>query len=416
MQSLAEATRFLYSLGNEVKTIKLGLERIATLLTALDHPERRCPVIHVAGTNGKGSVCAMVERGLREAGFCTGLYTSPHLVSPTERIRVNGVPITDQEFLAALAAVHECANRLLAKGDIDAHPTYFETVTAMGFWHFARAGVQRLVLEVGLGGRLDATNVVDPLLSVITPIDFDHQQYLGDTLFQIATEKAGIIKPGRPVVLAPQPPEARPAFHGDIEEVASWEVSSLQERFDGCHYVATKAHQSFTISCPLPGPHQVGNSLTAAVALHRLGVPAAALEGGIARAQWPGRLEIVRRSPLVYLDGAHNPGAASRLREFIQRHFAGRPIWLVFGVMRDKEVAKITSQLFPLAERVIVTRAAQDRALEPEAISAITPHPHSQLTGSVADAVALLGAAPPNAVVFVTGSLFVVGEARPLLQ
>jgi dihydrofolate synthase/folylpolyglutamate synthase len=416
MQSLDEAVRFLYSLGNEVKTIKLGLERISTLLAALGHPERQVPVIHVAGTNGKGSVCAMIESGLREAGFRTGLYTSPHLVSPTERLRVNGIPVTDAEFLTAFAAVHRCANRLLDEGAIDAHPTYFETVTAMGFWHFAQASVERLVLEVGLGGRLDATNVVDPLLSVITPIDYDHQQYLGGTLLEIAREKAGIIKPGRPVVLAPQPEEALPAFAGDIEAVNSWSLSGLELRHDGCRSSASKQDQYLTIDCPLPGPHQVTNSLTAAVALYQLGVPPAVIARGISQVRWAGRLEIVRQSPLTYLDGAHNPGAAAKLREFIETHFQHRTVWIVFGVMRDKDVARITAELFPLAHRLILTRAGQDRALEPEAIAAIAPHPNATITQSVPEALALLQTAPADSVIFLTGSLFVVGEARPHLQ
>lgn len=401
MQSLEAAAQYLYSLGNEVKTIKLGLERIRQVLAALGHPERAVPCVHVAGTNGKGSVCAMVERGLREAGFRTGLFTSPHLVSPTERIQINGEAISEQDFLAALAAVE-------AVSDPEDHPTYFETITAMGFWHFAQAGVERLVLEVGLGGRLDATNVVDPLLSVITPVDLDHQQYLGNTILEIAREKAGIIKPGRPVILAPQHPEAMPAFQGDIEHVSDWSVSDLVLRPDGCSYTATRGSQTLHIECPLPGAHQVTNSLTAAVALLRLGVRP---EAGIAKTKWPGRLEIVSREPLIYLDGAHNPAGAARLREFIETHFAGRRIWLVFGVMRDKDVAAITSQLFPLAEKVILTRAQQERSLEPERIGE-----GMVLTQSVPEALAILRQAPRDVVAFITGSLFVVGEARPHLQ
>jgi dihydrofolate synthase/folylpolyglutamate synthase len=401
MQSLEDAAQFLYSLGNEVKTIKLGLERISRLLDALGNPERQIPCVHVAGTNGKGSVSAMIESGLREAGYRTGLFTSPHLVSPVERIQVNGKPIGEGDFLAALEAVRHASNP-------EDHPTYFETITAMGFWHFARAGVERLVLEVGLGGRLDATNVVDPLLSVITPVDFDHQQYLGNTLIEIAREKAGIIKPGRPVVLAPQHEEAMPAFHGDIEHVSDWAIRDLDLRPDGCSYSATRGAETLRIECPLPGGHQVTNSLTAAVALLRLGV---APEAGIAKTRWPGRLEIIRREPLIYLDGAHNPAGAARLAEFIELHFNNRPVWLVFGVMRDKDVQPMTERLFPLAERVILTRAAQERSLEPEAISA-----RGTVTRSVAEALALLQEAPREAVIFITGSLFVVGEARPHLQ
>ncbi len=401
MQSLEAAAQYLYSLGNEVKTIKLGLERIQRVLAALGHPERQVPCVHVAGTNGKGSVCAMLERGLREAGYKTGLFTSPHLQSPTERIQVNGEPIGERDFLAALQAVEDVS-------DPEDHPSYFETITAMAFWHFARVGVERLVLEVGLGGRLDATNVVDPLLSVITPVDYDHQQYLGNTLIEIAREKAGIIKPGRPVILAPQHPEARPAFTGDIEEVADWHISDLNLRFDGCSYTAKRGDRMINIECPLPGAHQAINSLTAAVALSKLGINSDAIERGIAQTKWPGRLEIVSREPLIYLDGAHNPAGAARLREFIETHFKGRRIWLVFGVMRDKDVAAITAELFPLAEKIIVTRAQQDRSLEPERIAA-----NAVVTQSIPEALQILKAAPKEVVAFITGSLFVVGEARP---
>ncbi len=411
------SVEYLYSLGNETKTIKLGLERISILLAALGHPERACPVIHIAGTNGKGSVGAMMEAALRCAGYRTGFYTSPHLVHPTERIRIQGEAVSEARFLEAFTAVHACAESLLATGQIDAHPTYFETVTAMGFWLFREERVERLVLEVGLGGRLDATNVVTPLLSVITPVDMDHQQYLGDTIDKIAREKAGIIKPGCPVVLAPQQPAARPVFVADdLEDVSLWSISNLVETVHGCHYQATRGDVTLNVSCPLPGGHQVENSLTAAVALHRLGLTPAEIERGIALARWPGRLELIRHTPDIYLDGAHNIAAARRLADFIRRYFPGREVWLVFGVMRDKDVHEICDFLFPLAQRLILTRANQPRALEPEAISAQFPALSATLTQSVPEALALLQDAPPTAVIFITGSLFVVGEARPLLQ
>lgn len=411
------SVQYLYSLGNEVKTIKLGLETIRHLLAALGNPQNSCPVIHVAGTNGKGSVCSMLESTLREEGYRTGFYTSPHLVNPTERIRIDGQSVSEQDFSSAFDVVHAAANSLLAAGSIDSHPTYFETVTAMGFWLFREAKVERLVVEVGLGGRLDATNIVDPILSIITPVDLDHQQYLGDTLEQIAGEKAGIIKPGRPVVLGLQHPEIKHLFvSDDLEDVATWQISELELRVDGCHYRATKNSVQLEIDCPLAGGHQVGNSLAAAVALNRLGISPATIRAGIAKAVWPGRLELIRRDPLIYLDGAHNASAARRLRQFMDRHFKGREIWLVFGVMRDKDVTEIASELFPVASRLILTRANQQRSLETESILALCPHPNVQSCEQVHDAVALLAASPKDAVVFITGSLFVVGEARPLLQ
>lgn len=410
------SVEYLYSLGNETKTIKLGLERIQRLLLELGKPQDACEVVHIAGTNGKGSVGAMIESGLRHAGFRTGLYTSPHLVSPVERIRIDGIPVSEQEFSQAFAVIHACANRLIEVGEMDIHPTYFETVTAMAFWLFREHKVEKLVLEVGLGGRLDATNVVTPRLSVITPVDMDHQQWLGDTIEEIAREKAGIIKPGVPLVLAPQSADARPAFEApDLEDTATWDLSKLQEDVSGCSYTATKDGVEIHIRCPLAGPHQVVNSLTAAVALSKLGLTPAQIESGIALTSWPGRLERIRRAPDLYLDGAHNVAAAQRLREFITKHFAGREVWLVFGVMRDKDVSEITSLLFPLASKLILTQAAQPRALETEALARLWPGESTQ-TSSVGEAVALLSEAPAQSVIFLTGSLFVVGEARPLLQ
>jgi len=273
------------------------------------------------------------------------------------------------------------------------------------------------VLEVGLGGRLDATNVVDPLLSVITPVDLDHQQYLGNTIEEIAVEKAGIIKPGRPVVLGLQHPQIKHLFVADdLEDVATWRISDLQLRVDGCHYRAEKAGVELEVDCPLPGEHQVGNSLAAAVSLWFLGIKPPVIASGIAKATWPGRLELIRRNPLIYLDGAHNPSAARRLRQFIDRHFRDREIWMIFGVMRDKEVTGIAAELFPVASRLILTRSNQQRSLETESIRGLFPHPNSYVCEHVAEAVAMLEHAPPDAVIFITGSLFVVGEARPLLQ
>ena len=198
MTSYQDAVQFLYALGNEVLTAKLGLERISTLLAALGNPESACRVVHVAGTNGKGSTCAMIEAGLRASGIRTGLYTSPHLIEPTERIQIEGVPVGPEQFANAFQAVHDIAGKL----DLDCHPTYFETVTAMAFWLFREMRVETAVVEVGLGGRLDATNVVHPALTVITPVDFDHQTFLGNTLESIAAEKAGILKARIPAVVS----------------------------------------------------------------------------------------------------------------------------------------------------------------------------------------------------------------------
>jgi dihydrofolate synthase/folylpolyglutamate synthase len=404
----SESVRFLYSLGNEIQTAKFGLERITHLLKALGDPHRRGHFVHVAGTNGKGSTCAMIEAGLRAAGVRTGLYTSPHLNEPTERIQMDGREVSQDQFAEAFTQVHQSALTMLAVGDLDLHPTYFESVTAMGFLLFAGAGVDTVVLEAGMGGRLDATNVVTPALCVITPIAFDHQAFLGDTLAKIAAEKAGILKPGVPVIFAEQPPEAESVLRAHARAgytlARDWAITQLALDARGSRFQL----RDIEVICPLAGEHQVENARTAAIALHELGVPAA----GIAGTRWPGRLERISDKPEIILDGAHNPAGTRALVEYIRRFYFGtRRIWMVYGVMRDKDAGEMASLLFPLANRVIVTAPANSRAMRPEDI----PAPGATITHSVGEAVELLREALPGDVVFITGSLFVVGEARALL-
>ncbi|MEI9976227.1 MAG: folylpolyglutamate synthase/dihydrofolate synthase family protein [Ignavibacteriota bacterium] len=342
-------------MGNEIKTAKFGLERIATVLDALARPQDRLHFVHVAGTNGKGSVCAMLESSLRATGRHTGLFTSPHLSEPTERIRIDGVPVSAERFAHAFDRVHAVVEELIGNGAIDMHTTYFETVTAMAMVVFEEERVDTVVLEVGLGGRLDATNVVLPDLAVITPIDFDHEAYLGRSIEAIAGEKAGILKPGVPAVFAHQRPEAAQVLAArgvDAWWTDDWPVSDLKLDARSSHF---QMH-GMRIDCPLAGEHQVENARTAAIALVRLGLPDAAISNGIANARWPGRLEYVAEN--IILDGAHNPAGARALAAYIQRFYSGRSICLIYGAMRDKAVAEITGILFPLAERVIATRAS----------------------------------------------------------
>ncbi|HTA68934.1 MAG TPA: folylpolyglutamate synthase/dihydrofolate synthase family protein [Bryobacteraceae bacterium] len=403
----AESVRFLYSLGNEIQTAKFGLERITRLLDVLGNPHRMGRFVHVAGTNGKGSISAMIEAGLRSAGVRTGLYTSPHLIEPTERIQVAGQAITPDRFAEVFTEVHEIAQRMLQAGELDLHPTYFESVTAMAFLVFARERVETAVLEVGLGGRLDATNVVNPALAVITPIDFDHQIFLGDTLGKIAAEKAGILKPGVPAIFAEQPPEAEAVLRANAKGPyllsRDWAIVDLELNARGSRFRL----RGMEINCPLAGEHQVENARTAAIALHELGIP----PGGIADTWWPGRLERVREQPEIILDGAHNPAGTRALVSYIRRFYKDRRIWIVYGVMRDKAVAEMVEMLFPLANCVIVTAPANSRAMPPESI----PAPGVVITHTVDEAVAQLGHAQPKDAIFITGSLFVVGEARALL-
>jgi dihydrofolate synthase/folylpolyglutamate synthase len=405
--SYTEAVRYLYSLGNEVLTAKLGLERITALLEALGSPQRECRWVHVAGTNGKGSTCAMIEAGLRAAGIRTGLYISPHLIEPTERIQIAGEQVTQDQFAQAFGRVHETAERMLAAGQLDMHPTYFETVTAMAFVLFADAKLDTVVLEVGLGGRLDATNVVTPALCAITPIDYDHQVFLGDTIEQIAAEKAGILKPGVPAVFAEQRPEAEAVLRAQAQAPyilsRDWPITDLQIDARGSLFCV----RGLDVHCPLAGEHQVENARVAAIALAQLGVSPA----GIASTRWPGRLELVSERPEIIIDGAHNPAGTRALAGYIRRFYSGRRIWIVYGALRDKAVAEMTSILFPLADRVILTAPANSRAMSPEDIVA----PGAYRTHSIKEAIVQLREASPEDVVFIAGSLYLAGEARALL-
>jgi dihydrofolate synthase / folylpolyglutamate synthase len=412
-----DSVRFLYALGNEVTTAKLGLGRIAALLEALGHPQQACRIVHVAGTNGKGSTCAMIESGLRAAGHRTGLFTSPHLIEPTERIRIAGCPVSASRFAAAFDQVHACAEMLLRQERIDLHPTYFETVTAMALLLFREYGVEFAVLEVGLGGRLDATNVVTPELSVITPVDFDHEAFLGKSLASIAAEKAGILKPRVPAVFARQRPEAdavlveRAAELGvPVTRSAALPISGIVLHAAGSDFIWAGA----PVSCPLPGEHQIENAATAIGALERLAIPPEAIRLGIAQTVWPGRLERISANPEIILDGAHNPAGARALAAYLDRFYDPARVWLIYGAMRDKAVAEMAAILFPRARRVIVTAPAQARALRPETIRDLADHDSIEVAPDLSAALALARPDPGDAI-FITGSLFLVGEARALL-
>jgi len=411
-----DTLRFLFSLGHELKAVKWDLERIRALLAELGNPQERCRYVHVAGTNGKGSVSAMVEAGLRPAGVRTGLFTSPHLVDPTERIRISGEPVSEGEFAGAFDEVHDAAARMMAAGELDFHPTYFESVTAMAFLLFRARQVEMAVMEVGLGGRLDATNVIMPRLCVITPIDYDHQDYLGDRIEQIAAEKAGILKAGVPAVFARQGAPvmsvlvARAAELGiAFEKSEDAPVSGIEITPNGSGFLL----HGERVRCPLAGEHQVDNAIVAALALRRLGYSCE----GIAATQWPGRLERVAKQPEIILDGAHNLAGARALARYICGTFANRAVHLVYGVMQDKPVREMTCELFPLAASVVVTTPANTRAMPPdEVIREAVPH---SCIGSAPHIGAALEMARDKAgrdgVILVTVSLYLVGEARALL-
>ncbi|MBI3666877.1 MAG: bifunctional folylpolyglutamate synthase/dihydrofolate synthase [Acidobacteria bacterium] len=422
-----ETVRYLLALGGEVKGAKLGLDRIETLLERLGRPERAFRSVHIAGTNGKGSTAAMVEAGLRAAGFRTGLYTSPHLVRINERVQVAGREIPDSDFAAAFEPVRAATEQLLAEGALEAHPTFFECVTALAFSHFRSAGVEHAVVEVGLGGRLDATNVVQPVVAAITPVDLDHEAWLGKTAATIAGEKAGILKQGVPAVFAPQSAEVREVLEAQARELGipvvragvDWRAENIRHhdgyyRFEALSYTG----RELSVELSLAGEHQVTNALVAIAVLDLVGLTGKAIEQGLRQARWPGRLEKAAESPDILLDGAHNPAGARALARYLEQHQRGRRIWLIYAAMRDKAVDEVAGILFPAAHRVFLTRVAMPRALHPQALVSLVAHhhPQQQVSESLAEALAAArGSAKKEDIILVTGSLFLVGEARALL-
>jgi dihydrofolate synthase/folylpolyglutamate synthase len=417
--SYPDSVRFLYSLGNELKAgAKWGLDRMQALLRVLDNPERELRIIHVAGTNGKGSTCAMIASACRAAGLRTGLFTSPHLVSPTERIRIDTNDVSEERFAELFEIVHRAAEAMVEAGEIDAHPSYFETVTAMAFVAF-RGVTDVVVLEVGLGGRLDATNVVEPQLTVITPVDYDHEAFLGSTLSLIAGEKAGILKRGIPLVLAIQPDEADRVIRKRAQELGCPVIAAAEhcpEDVELSPYGSRFTFEERTFSCPLSGGHQVENAVTAILACKAFGLSLEEIQEGVAQTRWPGRLEVMARAPDLILDGAHNPAGARALASYIERFCTGRPVWIVYGAMRDKAIEEVTGLLFPLASKLILTAPDFPRALRPEALAQMAHHTNVVTAPSVSAAIRMARTAPPETVVFFTGSLFLVGEARGVIS
>lgn len=432
-----QAVRYLLTLGRELaspqqaRAAKFDLENIRAVCGRLGDPERQFRSVHIAGTNGKGSTAAMLESVARAAGLRTGLYTSPHLLRINERIRLNGSDIADADFAATFERVHSVIEELLASGALAAHPTFFECVTAMAFDFFARQKVDLAVIEVGMGGRLDSTNIVVPEVAVITPIAFDHENFLGHSIEEIAREKAGIVKAGAWVVSAAGNDAAKQVMrHRAAEQNARLvEVDAVSRVSDlhsegGCYrFTATTnlpgvASNEIEIRLPLAGRYQVQNALTAITAARLLaerGFPVddATIANGLATVRWPGRIERLQNRPAVYVDGTHNPAGARELVAFWDEQFAGRKIHLVYGAMRDKAVDEVAGLLFPRAANVILTQSRQPRALSAEALAAMTRHLAVSVDIIPEPATALeraLELAAPEDLVFATGSLYLVGD------
>jgi len=447
--SYETAVARMYALGHELADLashKFDLEHMRVLLRALDHPERRFPSVLIAGTNGKGSTAATLASILQAAGLRTGLYTSPHLVRINERIRLNGEAIDDDKFALVHDMVERTAERLIEDGELPWHPSFFEMLTAMAFEHFATSKLDIAVLEVGMGGRLDATNVVEPRLSVITDISLDHEKFLGNTIAEIAREKAGIIRPGGVVVTLPQSPAANDVIGNAILDQNATAVSAVPYvppvSPAAPSYMATAGNDGKAVSryplqvlgrqivveTPLLGRHQLRNvalAIAAAEELSKQGFPVTAesIEQGIRQARWPGRFQVVPAhgsTPEYVLDVAHNPAGAWALRSTLSACYEDRRLIFVFGAMRDKAIAEMCEILFPLAECVIATQADNPRSATPQEIrdAASRMQIEIELSTDVPSALTRareIASENRDGIIVITGSIYVVGEAMRTL-
>jgi len=412
-----QASTYLLSLGNEVTTMKLGLENIGKLLAALGDPQNNYLKVQVAGTNGKGSVCAFLNSICVKAGIKTGMFTSPHLISMTERVQINGEDISEDEFARLSTRVRSVSEDLVAAGELESVPTYFEQVTAIGLLAFAEAKVELAILETGLGGRLDATTAANAQIAAITRIDLDHQQYLGETIEEIAAEKAAIIHEGSLVVVGEQSPEAMAVI---LERCRVFDITpQLALSFEKGGNLTGREGLSLP-PLGLAGRHQVENAKVAIGVVEflreRFSISDSDVRDGLKTARHPGRLESHGR---FLFDGAHNIGGAKALRSFLDE-FVHEPITMVFGSMNDKDVSDVTTILFPKANMLILTRSENSRAMSADELTAFVPdHFDSSAvftTDTALDALEkALEVSTGNCPILVTGSLYLVGEVRRLL-
>jgi len=462
------AVASMYALGHELARMpahKFDLAHMRVLLAGMNHPERAFPGVLIAGTNGKGSTAATLASILQASGLKTALYTSPHLLRINERIRINGEEISDHDFATLHAEVDRVAGSLVEQKELPWHPSFFEMMTAIALAHFARERVQIAVLEVGMGGRLDATNVVEPLVSVIADISLDHQKYLGDTVSEIAREKAGIIRPGGVVVTLPQQPEANDVIGNTILDLGAQGVSAVQYvppvspaagqylafesriasraakkkplTAENAEVGAKNAETSspiyryplqvmgkqIVVESPLVGRHQLRNVALAVAAAEELGkkglagITPRSIERGIRETRWPGRFQTLPPTggwPEVVLDVAHNPAGAWALRSALSERYGDRPLIFVFGAMRDKAISEMAEILFPLAERVFATRPENPRSASPEEIQQAASRTGAEIEPVAEVGLALeraRGAAGARKILVVTGSIYLVGEA-----
>ncbi len=417
--NFSESLNYLYSLGNEVLAMKLGLGNITTLLRALGNPQEKFIKVQVAGTNGKGSTCAFIESICLQAGIKTGLNTSPHLVSITERIRINGVEISQEQFAGYASLIRDVSIDLLRKGELEALPTFFEQVTAIAIKAFADAEIELAVLETGLGGRFDAVTAAKADIVVFTQIDFDHQRILGDTIEKIAEEKAAIIRPDTLVISSQQRPEAmnvilrRCKQYNLVPHLAS---NVLVTEIDGRFQFKTTKSEYRNVQLGLLGRHQLENAKTAVLAVEQLQkyfvISAEAIVNGLRSVKHKGRLEFDGR---FLFDGSHNIAGAKALREFLDES-VDKPIIMLFSVMKDKDVEEIAEILFPRANKLVLTEASE-RSMPIECLHRIAlKHLTSDRVfamKSVDEALGkILEIAGTDDLVLVTGSLYLIGEVQ----
>lgn len=410
---------------------RYDLERITAFLGRLGNPHLGVPTVHIAGTKGKGSTAAMVSSVLRAAGYAPGMFTSPHLHTFRERIQVGNQPIPEAEFAGLVDELWPTMEEVAAAGE--GRVTLFELILGMAFHCFRGRGVGAQVIEVGLGGRLDATNLVQPTVCGITSLGLDHTDVLGNTLSEIAAEKAGIIKPGVPVVCAPQKPEAMAVVEetcrrlGSPLRVAGADIRWRSEgaSIQGQAFVLTTAKGEYTLQIPLLGRYQLENAAVAVGIVEELveaglRIESEAVEEGMRLVEWPCRLEVLQESPLLVADGAHNPHSAGRVVEAIKELFPGRGVLLVLGVSGDKDLPGLVGELSALAPKVVVcTRSRHPRAADPARIAREFAHhcPYVTTTETLSEALAVAqDAAAEDDLILTTGSLFVAAEARELLK
>lgn len=426
----SESVDYLLSLGNEVEAMKLGLENIGRLLRKLGDPQENYLKVQVAGTNGKGSVCAFLDSICRQANIQTGLYTSPHLVSITERIKLHGRDIGEDTFAKLASHVRETSEKLLADGKIEYRPTFFEQVTAIALLAFAERNVELAILETGLGGRLDATTAANAEIAVITEIDLDHQIYLGETIEAIAAEKAAIIRPGSKVVALRQRTAVARVIRERCREVGVepvWATSDIEtetREYPGRHisYVHSfkTARQNYPDIEPLIlGRHQAGNAALAIAVAELLDFNISEMDVslGLETAVHPGRLEFFEG---ILLDGAHNPAGVRALVDYLDEAVT-RPIVMIFGAMRDKDVRGIGETLFKKADTLVLTQPSNPRAFSAKELAEMVSSDISAdkviTTESIADAIkAAREMAGDEKLILVTGSLYLVGDAKRIIR